>query len=70
MPFFSAALIKASVMAKLFPFLRGLPVITTIFLLIKLSSFDCEIDFSNTRYYHYSKNGTKSKYTHLSAILA
>jgi hypothetical protein len=34
-PFSCAALIKASVMAKLLPFLRGLPVITTIFLLIQ-----------------------------------
>ena len=39
-----------------------LPRLFRKFLLIKLSSFDCEIDFSHTRYYHYSKNGTKSKY--------
>ena len=43
LPFF-AALIKASVMAKLFPFLRGLPVITTIFLLIIISPFLRGID--------------------------
>ena len=39
-PLASAALINASVIAKLFPFLRGLPVITTIFLpIIKSSVF-------------------------------
>ncbi len=45
------------------------PVITTIFLLIKISSFYCGIDFSRTRYYYHNKNTTKSKYAHLSAIL-
>ena len=33
-PLASAARMNASVMAKLLPFLRGLPVITTIFLLM------------------------------------
>ena len=47
-PFASAALINASVIAKLFPFFRGLPVITTIFLLIaEFLLFSAGLTFPN-----------------------
>lgn len=38
MPFILSCFDKCSVIAKLLPFFLGLPVITTIFLLIKFSS--------------------------------